>query len=336
MNAAKIALPFPRRYLYLLIGVLVVALTVGVYAATQSRPSGQKAAQPSHQATGPQATIRGKPAPASRLSLTGLPGDPRSTVIVVKVNNTSAGGRQSGINDADVVVEQLVEGGLTRLAVMYQSHLPPRVGPVRSGRSTDAGLVLPTRGWLVDSGASWFEQRDLDHQGVRTSHAYEYRTSGYAPYNLFLSPHLPPKGPALPAYFNFVRRPSGPSRPCTTATLRFGATTTTFTRAGQAWARSPDLASPPFRPDSVVIVRVRTRMFIDPTTGRPYHDAAMSPVPVQVLTGSGPATVLWHGRAYRGTWSKASNTAPWHLSTGVPVGRTALELVPVSGSVALR
>ena len=325
-----------RRSVYALVGVLAVAVVIGVYALLRPTSQEEPRSAPPREATGPSQTLSAKPSPPSVLSLTGLPGDARSTVIVVKVDNTGAGAPQYGVQDADVVAEQLVEGSLTRLAVMYQSRLPREVGPVRSGRSTDAGLVLPTRGWLVDSGASWFEQRDLNHQGVHTSHDHTYRTGGLAPYNLFLSPHLPPKRAPLPPYFNFVREPSGPGRPCRAAVLHFGAATTTFRRAGATWVRSPDLASRPFRPDSVVIVRARTRWFMDPTTGKPYHDAAMSPVPVQVVTGSGPATVLWHGRAYQGTWSKKDNNAPWHLSTGVPVGRTALELVPTNGSVQLR
>ena len=317
---------FPKPYAYGAAAVLVVCAGGAVLIA--SRPAQKEV---SHQS---RPTIQA----VQRLSLTGLPGNARRGVIVAKVNNTPAGGTQVGINRADVVVEQLVEGGLTRLAVMYQSQLPARVGPVRSGRSTDKGLVLPTRGWLVDSGASWFEQRDLNRHGVRTSHAHEFRVSGRAaPYNLMLAPHRPRNHGKLPPYFNFTDRPNGNSKPASKAVLHFGtAVTTTFTRAGRTWRRSPDLATPKFRPSSVLVLRVRQHWIIDPTTGRPYHDAAMTPVPEQDLTGRGPATLLWHGRAYRGTWRHDRLGAPWHISTGVPIGRTAVELVPRNRSATIR
>ena len=96
---------------------------------------------------------------AKRMSLTGLPGEPNRAPIVVKVNNIAPGGSQLGIDQADIVAEELVEGGLTRIAPMYQSRVPPVVGPVRSLRSTDVGLVLPTHGRLVDSGGSSWERR---------------------------------------------------------------------------------------------------------------------------------------------------------------------------------
>ncbi|MGZ4664976.1 MAG: DUF3048 domain-containing protein [Frankiaceae bacterium] len=316
---------FPKPYAYGAATVLVVC--VGAAVLTGSRPTQKEV---SHQS---RPTIQA----VQRFSLTGLPSDARRGVVVVKVNNTPAGGPQVGINKADVVVEQLVEGGLTRLAVMYQSRLPARVGPVRSGRSTDKGLVMPTHGWLVDSGASWFEQRDLNRHGVRTSHAHEFRVSGrVAPYNLMLAPHLPHHSGKLRPYFNFTDRPHGQSKPASKAVLHFGAVATTFTRAGRTWRRSPDLTQDPFRPTSVLVLRVRQRWIIDPTTGRPYHDAAMTPVPEQDLTGRGPATLLWHGRAYRGTWRHPRLGAPWHVSTGVPIGRTAVELVPRSQSATLR
>ena len=53
-----------------------------------------------------------------------------------------------------MVVEELVEGGLTRLAVFYYSDTPDKVGPVRSMRASDVGIVQPVNGELVASGAA--------------------------------------------------------------------------------------------------------------------------------------------------------------------------------------
>lgn len=86
--------------------------------------------------------------------------------------------------------------------------------------------------------------------------------------------------------------------------------------------------------DNVVILRVQTQ-----DTGA--KDPAGAPVPETVLTGSGEATVATGGAAVTGTWSKAGPNDPFVLTLpdGAPLllapGRTWVELLPVSGSVAI-
>ena len=53
-----------------------------------------------------------------------------------------------------MVVEELVEGGLTRLAAFYYSQVPGDVGPVRSMRASDIGIVSPVDADVVTSGAA--------------------------------------------------------------------------------------------------------------------------------------------------------------------------------------
>ena len=53
-----------------------------------------------------------------------------------------------------MVVEELVEGGLTRLAAFYYSEIPANVGPVRSMRASDIGIVSPVNATMVTSGAA--------------------------------------------------------------------------------------------------------------------------------------------------------------------------------------
>ena len=48
--------------------------------------------------------------------------------VVVKIDNMDAARPQTGINQADVVYEEMVEGGLTRLAAVFQSQYPTSVG----------------------------------------------------------------------------------------------------------------------------------------------------------------------------------------------------------------
>ncbi len=53
-----------------------------------------------------------------------------------KIDNHPSARPQVGLDEADIVFEELVEGGLTRYVAVWHSSLPAEIGPVRSG-STD-------------------------------------------------------------------------------------------------------------------------------------------------------------------------------------------------------
>jgi hypothetical protein len=75
--------------------------------------------------------------------------------LIVKISNYPPLVRpQSGINQADVVYEYEVEGGVTRFAAIYRNNAPPHVGPVRSGRLVDMELVPMYEALFAYSGAS--------------------------------------------------------------------------------------------------------------------------------------------------------------------------------------
>lgn len=71
---------------------------------------------------------------------TGLAGENKQ-ILVVKIDDTNAAHPQIGLESADVVYVEQVEGGLTRLAAIYTSKLPPLIGPIRSARISDIGLL---------------------------------------------------------------------------------------------------------------------------------------------------------------------------------------------------
>jgi hypothetical protein len=62
-------------------------------------------------------------------------------VLVVKVDDTTQAHPQIGLEDADVVYIEQVEGGLTRLAAIFSSVIPERIGPVRSARISDIEIL---------------------------------------------------------------------------------------------------------------------------------------------------------------------------------------------------
>ena len=75
-------------------------------------------------------------------------------VIAFKVDNNLNARPQSGLQEADTVMEILVEGGMTRFLAFYMDKASTYVGPIRSARPTDPNLVRPYGGILVVSGAT--------------------------------------------------------------------------------------------------------------------------------------------------------------------------------------
>lgn len=62
-------------------------------------------------------------------------------ILVVKIDDTPAAHPQAGLEDADIVYIEQVEGGLTRLAAVYSSKIPTVIGPVRSARISDIEIL---------------------------------------------------------------------------------------------------------------------------------------------------------------------------------------------------
>jgi hypothetical protein len=62
-------------------------------------------------------------------------------ILVVKIDDTRAAHPQAGLEDADVVYIEQVEGGLTRIAAVFSSKIPAVIGPVRSARISDIEIL---------------------------------------------------------------------------------------------------------------------------------------------------------------------------------------------------
>jgi predicted small secreted protein len=281
--------------------------------------------------------------------LTGLPvtGDDEAAqthpVMVLKMDNTYASAPQKGLGSADMVVEELVEGGMTRLAAFYYSKLPGDVGPVRSMRASDIGIVSPVKATVVTSGAAQVTINRIDHAGI---HWYTegdkgfYRDSSrHAPYNLFtkmsetatLVHQADAERPAdyLP-WGDEKDFPKG--QPARTLAASFsGGHTTNWTFHNGTYVNENTYAGAgdEFPADTVLVLRVKVG-------DAGYRDPAGNPVPETQFTGKGQAMIFHDGRLVRGQWSKDSLGSPLALSTTagdltVPAGHTWIELVPQDG-----
>lgn len=67
---------------------------------------------------------------------------PNRPALVAKIpNDSTARGHQSGVDTADIVYEEPVEGGITRWAAVFQCQDADKVEPIRSGRGVDLSIV---------------------------------------------------------------------------------------------------------------------------------------------------------------------------------------------------
>jgi hypothetical protein len=62
-------------------------------------------------------------------------------LVVVKIDDTDQAHPQVGVDKADLVYIEQVEGGLVRLAAVFSTQIPERIGPVRSARISDLELL---------------------------------------------------------------------------------------------------------------------------------------------------------------------------------------------------
>jgi len=279
-------------------------------------------------------------------------GRPSNPVFVVKIENTSAGAPQYGLDKADLVLEELVEGGLTRLAAFFYSSIPSKVGHVRSLRTSDIGIAGPVGGQIVASGGAGGAYSKVENAGI-TVFSEDAGSPGFSsdaakarPYNRLInlktvakkakrhkikSPYLPwtPSGAAPVA---------ATGKTASAATVRFSnSTSTTWKLDGEKWVRTNGHASPnkDFEANTMIVLFAKVG-------DAGYTDPAGNPVPETVFEGKGEAMVFHGNQVDTVTWLKPSldEALTFEAKDGTPYtidpGKAFIELVPKDGgSVSL-
>jgi Protein of unknown function (DUF3048) N-terminal domain/Protein of unknown function (DUF3048) C-terminal domain len=92
--------------------------------------------------------------------------DEKAPAVAVKVENDPAARPQSGLEKADVVYEEIVEGGITRFMAIFHCGDSKKVGPIRSARFDDPKIALPFTNTLAYSGANSIVQKELRKRRV--------------------------------------------------------------------------------------------------------------------------------------------------------------------------
>ena len=277
---------------------------------------------------------------AGTAPLTGLPSSGSSRpAVVVKIDNSSKARPQSGLNLADIVVEQEVEWGLTRFAAIFHSNRVPVVGPVRSARSTDISFLSSLgRPALAYSGANKaFDQLILQQERVQNFSAA--RNGGYwrdnsrrAPSNLYTDTrNFDGAGSPPPAWFHFASAPASAGVAATSFTTTFPTTSSSWTWDGTHWLRRQDGkvhatdGGAQVRMSNVIVAEV-------PAVDSGLLDPAGSVVPEFVWAGTGRVSVFTNGQRVDGTWTRPTLSDPAVL---VDATGAVIQLMPGSSWVAL-
>ncbi len=287
-------------------------------------------------------------------SITGLPGPDDAQIqpiVVVKIENDPVVRPQTGLDRADIVFEELVEGGMTRFAAVYQSDLPDEVGPVRSVRHVDVAIAEPMADAFVFSGGARrtmkFVKRKIPTSisVVNEGAPGMYRKPGVsAPHDLFLkmSEMLDSIAPKNTASSGFFVRPevkpasasaspaatsssSASPKPASTAltgksVTQVGVKFSSFSgpnwkwnAADKMWMRSEGLK--PFLNKDGTQFGTNNLVIIEVREiDAGYKGQTGGYVPRTVLTGSGRAWVLSDGKAVEVAWKKPFVDAQMELT----------------------
>jgi len=282
--------------------------------------------------------------------LTGLPGS-NNEIIVVKIDDTHQAQPQTGIEDADVVYIEQVEGGATRIAAVYSSKFPEVVGPVRSARISDMEIfaqygkfgfaysgsqhkLLP-----VITAANLFNM-SAEHFGYYEP--YFRDDTRYAPVNLYLHPNiLLEKAHAKDIYFEkadksgwiFGSAASGGRKVLgvdfSWPAVKYGAD---WDKVSKKWLirqnGEPKMAKSGIQlgADTLVVQLVSI-------TDSEYGDKYGGVTPHVETIGTGKALIFRNGKVFDAIWNRptATETTTWKDATGADIpfatGQTWIALV---------
>ncbi|HVF52631.1 MAG TPA: DUF3048 domain-containing protein [Actinomycetota bacterium] len=243
--------------------------------------------------------------------------------VAVKIENSPQARPQSGLDTADIVFEEVVEGGITRFMAIYHCGDSEKVGPVRSARFDDPKIAKPFTDVIAFSGSNDIVEKELDKQKIIS---IDEDTPG-APlfrdppgvlevHNLFgdtlkirdiaEGEKASPPTPLL----DFGDEPVG-GKPAKKVTLNFTSSIAIeYKWKGGAWKRFEEGA--PFMVDSgeqisvpnVLVQEVR----VDNSTS--IFDVAGNPSPDIELEGKGRAFLFRDGQVIKGAWETGKDGIP--------------------------
>jgi hypothetical protein len=337
-----------RKNVLIIVVSLVVVVGIVTWIQIRRHPGANAVATTTTTSTTTTVSIPNAP-------LTGLP-DPGGSALTrsaltVKIENTPEALPQWGVEDADVVYEEIVNGGITRLAAIFNSRAPVKVGPVRSVRPTDTQVVWPIGGIFAYSGGAPYAVASIETvPSLKLVNETSAGTAMFrdldlqAPHNLFANAAAlfalggtPTPPPSMFTYRTPTQKATG--RTITNFIVHFPSiypVTWTWDTTTTSWDRTlfgmPDVTGSGVResPKNVIVMYVNYVNGIGSFTS--YAD----------LQGTGKVDVFSDGREVAGTWSRGSSKSDlltYQTANGQPIaltpGQTWVELLNVGAALTL-
>ena len=267
-------------------------------------------------------------------SITGAPGVD-GPVLVVKIDDTPPAHPQIGLEDADLVYIEQVEGGLTRLAAVFSSKIPTRIGPVRSARISDIELLSQYgRVIFAYSGAQsklrpFISTANLHDLGAQRQSSTIYTTDSLrnSPTAMVLRADLLMEKVGNDGYeiaesknmgWTFGDAPdSGTAISSVVMHWPANSYTATWSQVEKRWLLStkngPDIADSGkiLGPTTLVIQNVLI-------TSSEFYDKVGGVTPFSATVGSGTGYVLRDGKSFEALWSRltAESGTQWSTPDG--------------------
>ena len=269
--------------------------------------------------------------------LTDLPGS-NGPILAVKVDDTRPAHPQIGLESADIVYVEQVEGGLTRLAAIYSQTLPRDIGPVRSARVSDLDILAQYGrvGFAFSGAQALFYPRInaanlVNLSADRNSEAIYYRDNArFAPTNLILRPQalmdlaLKSNPQAIdivkPIGFTFGTMPNVGSK-IVSAKVRWPAADyeISWSAADMRWHLGQD-GLPDVSASGITLGGTNIIIQHVAITPSEYKDKFGGVTPFSNTVGTGTAYLLRDGKAISISWSRpdALSGTTWTMVDGTP------------------
>lgn len=263
-------------------------------------------------------------------------------VTAVMIENSPDARPQSGLKQADAVVEAVAEGGVTRFMAVYLESTPDYIGPIRSARPYYIDYALAFDASYAHVGGSPEALSDIKTLGVKdldqffNPDAYFRINSRYAPHNMYsdftrLDALNQSKGYTSSKFTPFERKIDVAQTP-TANTVSFslsGATydpTFTYDAATNSYIRSQAGSNHnDFKSGEPINPKVVVALVLEKSSNG--YNA------IYQTSGSGTAYIFQDGIVSQGSWDKPDRKASVTLydKNGLPMklnaGQTWITLV---------
>ena len=282
-------------------------------------------------------------------------------VLAFKIDNNLNARPQSGLQEADAVMEILVEGGMTRFLAFFMDKSSTYVGPIRSARPTDPTLVRPYGGILVVSGATAGLIPAIREMGVPVLEEVSSPTmfripSREAPHNLYadtdlVREYIDERGflfnQDISPLYNFGNDQSNWNLGANRVTVKYSDFSTVIWKSDDeqynrfiidGYSNDEGAVAHEFITSDgyTDILKVSTVVVIQ----GPLYNDEVTTLPSVLTVGVGPVTIFHEGKYIEGTWRRNDMADSFEFldldqnKIQVPPSKQWIHVLPLNGEIS--